>query len=64
MLSHPLMCSYLRDTTLAAAYGVLLSGHEETDIMNFFIESAFPSREEVEQVLAALHSEPAGAVDS
>ncbi len=45
---------------LAAAYGVLLSGKEETDIMNFFIESAFPSHEEVEQVLAALHAELPG----
>jgi ATP-dependent DNA helicase RecQ len=45
---------------LAAAHGVLLSGKEETDIVDFFIESAFPSRDEVEQVLAALHSEPDG----
>jgi ATP-dependent DNA helicase RecQ len=42
------------------AYGVLLSGAEETDITDFFIESAFPSREEVEAVLAALRSVPAG----
>jgi superfamily II DNA helicase RecQ len=32
---------------LKAAHGVLLSGAEETDITDFFIESAFPSREEV-----------------
>lgn len=37
---------------LAAAYGVLLSGQEETDINDYFIERAFPSRQEVEQVLA------------
>ena len=43
---------------LAAAYGVLLSGQEETDINDYFIESAFPSRQEVEQVLAALHEAP------
>lgn len=42
------------------AHGVLLSGAEETDINDFFIESAFPSREEVESVLAALRSVPAG----
>ena len=39
---------------LEAAYGVLLSGTEETNINDYFIESAFPSRQEVEQVLAAL----------
>jgi ATP-dependent DNA helicase RecQ len=39
---------------LEAAHGVLLSGAEEIDITNFFIESAFPSREEVAGVLAAL----------
>jgi ATP-dependent DNA helicase RecQ len=45
---------------LAAAHGVLLSGQEETDINDYFIESAFPSREEVTQVLNALRSAPAG----
>lgn len=45
---------------LMAAYGVLLSGQEETDISDYFIESAFPSREEVQQVLAALHEAPGG----
>ncbi len=44
---------------LNAAHGVLLSGAEETDITDFFIESAFPSREEVAGVLAALQ----GALD-
>lgn len=37
-----------------AAYGILLSGEEETDINDYFIESAFPKREEVEAVLSAL----------
>ena len=32
---------------LDAAYGVLLSGEEETDIIDYFIESAFPTRAEV-----------------
>jgi ATP-dependent DNA helicase RecQ len=45
---------------LAAAYGVLLSGREETRINDFFIESAFPSRAEVQEVLAALTTTPAG----
>ncbi len=36
------------------AHGVLLSGSEETDINDFFIDSAFPSRQEVESVLNAL----------
>ena len=30
---------------LDAAYGVLLSGEEETDITDYFIESAFPTRD-------------------
>jgi ATP-dependent DNA helicase RecQ len=42
------------------AHGVLLSGVEETEINNFFIESAFPSRQEVESVLNALRGAPAG----
>jgi ATP-dependent DNA helicase RecQ len=45
---------------LNAAHGVLLSGAEETDITDFFIESAFPSREEVAGVLAALQGSPDG----
>jgi ATP-dependent DNA helicase RecQ len=45
---------------LDAAYGVLLSGEEETDITNYFIESAFPTREEVQQVLDALQAPPRG----
>lgn len=39
---------------LDAAYGVLLSGEEESDITDWFIRSAFPTREEVADVLGAL----------
>ncbi len=39
---------------LDAAYGVLLSGVEETDITDYFIESAFPTRAEVRKVIDAL----------
>ena len=45
---------------LAAAYGVLLSGTEESNILNFFVESAFPSRGEVLQILSALESNSNG----
>lgn len=45
---------------LAAARGVLLSGQEETEITEYFIESAFPSRNEVGQVLSALERAPGG----
>lgn len=39
---------------LENAYGVLLSGNEEVDITDYFIRSAFPTREEVSDVLQAL----------
>ena len=45
---------------LDAAYGVLLSGTEETEITDYFIDSAFPTESEVGQVIAALQEEPAG----
>ena len=45
---------------LDAAYGVLLSGREEKEITDYFIRSAFPTREEVAEVLAKLEEEPAG----
>ena len=45
---------------LEAAYGVLLSGEEETDITDYFIAGAFPTRDEVAQVIAALEAEPEG----
>lgn len=45
---------------LPGAHGVLLSGREETNITSFFIESAFPTRDEVAAVLAALGAEADG----
>ena len=36
------------------AYGILLSGHEDDDITDFFIRTAFPPQVHVEQVLDAL----------
>ena len=43
-----------------SAYGVLLSGVEDTEITDFFIRSAFPTRAEVGQILAALAEAPQG----
>lgn len=45
---------------LDSAYGVLLSGQEESDITDWFIRSAFPTRKEVAAVLEALENEPDG----
>lgn len=45
---------------VSRAYGVLLSGDEDDDINSFFIESAFPTRDEVQSVLDALHAHPSG----
>jgi ATP-dependent DNA helicase RecQ len=45
---------------LDSAYGVLLSGEEESEITEWFIQSAFPTRDEVSAVLAALEAEPLG----
>lgn len=45
---------------LDSAYGVLLSGEEESDITEWFISSAFPTRQEVDCVLGALEAEPDG----
>lgn len=45
---------------LDAAYGVLLSGEEETDITDYFIDSAFPTRDEVRHVIEALEGAPHG----
>ena len=45
---------------LEAAHGVLLSGAEETDITDYFIDSAFPTRYQVDQVVAALEGSPKG----
>ncbi|MFV8528772.1 RecQ family ATP-dependent DNA helicase [Ralstonia pseudosolanacearum] len=45
---------------LDSAYGVLLSGQEESDITDWFIRTAFPTRREVAEVLGALENEPNG----
>jgi len=45
---------------LDAAYGILLSGTEENDINEYFIKTAFPTRDEVQQVLTALERSPQG----
>ncbi len=45
---------------IGAAYGVLLSGQEDTEIQDYFIASAFPTRDEVDQVLGALKANPDG----
>ena len=39
---------------IPTAYGILLSGEEESEINDYFIESAFPRQEEVQEVLSAL----------
>lgn len=45
---------------LERARGVLLSGKEDTDITDFFIDNAFPTEGEVEAVLEALEGTPEG----
>ena len=45
---------------LDTAYGVLLSGQEETEIIDYFIGSAFPTRDEVQEILHALEEAPEG----
>ncbi len=45
---------------LDAAYGVLLSGAEDDSIASFFINSAFPTRHEVAEVLGALEADANG----
>jgi len=45
---------------LESAYGVLLSGEEDTDVIDYFIESAFPTRQEVEQILDVLEASASG----
>lgn len=47
-----------------SAYGVLLSGVEDTEITDFFIRNAFPTREEVSQILTALDDVPRGLTRS
>ncbi|MDQ3327342.1 MAG: RecQ family ATP-dependent DNA helicase [Chloroflexota bacterium] len=41
---------------VASAYGILLSGAEDAEITNYFIETAFPPEGHVDEVLAALHT--------
>ena len=38
------------------AYGVLLSGEEDDEIADYFIRTAFPTTEEVDQLLAAMRA--------
>ncbi|RDU98231.1 RecQ family ATP-dependent DNA helicase [Trinickia dinghuensis] len=45
---------------LDSAYGVLLSGQEEGSITDWFIRSAFPSRQEAAALLGELEQEPDG----
>lgn len=45
---------------LESAYGILLSGDEEADITEWFITSAFPTRDEVADILNALEQEARG----
>ncbi|UXZ05231.1 RecQ family ATP-dependent DNA helicase [Moraxella nasicaprae] len=45
---------------LSNAYGVLLSGIEDDEISAFFIDSAFPKPNEVNQILNALKQSPNG----
>ena len=46
---------------LEAAYGVLLSGDEETDITDYFIDTAFPTRNQVQRVIDTLEESAQGA---
>jgi len=41
------------------AYGILLSGVEDDEIQNYFIESAFPSQQAFQEILGALESHEA-----
>ncbi|ABM38262.1 RecQ family ATP-dependent DNA helicase [Polaromonas naphthalenivorans] len=45
---------------LESAYGILLSGEEESRIADWFIKTAFPTRQEVADVLDALEREHNG----
>ncbi|HEX41302.1 MAG TPA: RecQ family ATP-dependent DNA helicase [Phycisphaerales bacterium] len=45
---------------LDAAYGILLSGEEDIDITDYFIDTAFPTESEVSDVLDALETVPEG----
>ncbi|HEU5412594.1 MAG TPA: DEAD/DEAH box helicase [Candidatus Angelobacter sp.] len=43
-----------------SAYGILLSGDEELEITDYFIQSAFPTREEAATVIETLEKSPTG----
>lgn len=43
-----------------SAYGILLSGEEEAEIADWFIRSAFPTPEEVRDIVTVLEGEPDG----
>jgi len=45
---------------LESAYGIMLSGSEDEDITDFFIESAFAPEKHVRMLLAALEAAPQG----
>jgi ATP-dependent DNA helicase RecQ len=45
---------------LESAYGVLLSGQEDTEVIDYFIETAFPTRDEAEQILNVLEEAKGG----
>lgn len=45
---------------LATAHGILLSGAEDGDIADYFIRNAFPSDDEVHQILAAVEASEDG----
>jgi ATP-dependent DNA helicase RecQ len=49
---------------LSKAYGVLLSGSEEMDITDYFIESAFPTHDEVQELVYALQMNRRGLTTS
>src|SRR5205823_4139725 len=46
--------------SVETAYGILLHGHEEREIIDHFIQTAFPARNHVEQIVRALESSPQG----
>jgi ATP-dependent DNA helicase RecQ len=43
---------------VAKSYGILLRGHEDVDIQDHFIETAFPAQEDAEAVVALLDDGP------
>jgi ATP-dependent DNA helicase RecQ len=45
---------------IPSAYGILLAGEEDLEITDFFIESAFPTRAEAQEVIHTLESAPNG----